>query len=925
MPPQKSPDVVHHRQASDVAPRSSSIRSKSSLVGRTSALADLESRLAAGVRWLTLVGPGGVGKTRLALEFAHTAGWRRSSWAIVCDLSATRSQAEFCAAVARALDLQVDEGDGEPFALARRIGGLLARRGPSVVVLDNLEQLGPDAAIVVDCFHAAAPDSVFVVTSRQPLGSLAEVVVPVEPLALPSASTPGDFSMFDSDAVELFLTRAEARVHGTFSFALDGPLIAEIVRRLEGIPLAIELAAARLDVMPLPALGELLSERFVALRDPIAETERHGTLWRTIDWSWQLLPPWQQVALAQLSMFEGSFSVRDAEVVIALAESPDAPTVLDALHALVRQNLVRVEPANVDAPARFFLFAMIREFAQRQLSDEDVGAVRARHSALYLERARAVAEAIDVSGDTALVSELERDEPELVGILRDALAVKPATATSARAAMSAMIALDPLFMLRRCSRDHLALLDATMAALRRANEKLAAIEEARLELARTTRLKQLGRYRDALVIAAHARRLAHDAGAHRIEALLLLEEARCSVACSEHAKAWEAADDAVRLTRSNGDPRTEGLARIVRAVASVDRGRYGDAVVDAEAALALLRANGRTRDEAAAHQCLGIVFYEQGNRTAARGHLEWSYAFYERFGDPRHAAVARGYLAGLAHEAEDFETAREGYESARAAFAELVEPRLEAIYSGYVGIVDTHAGHLETGTLAIESSLARLDALGDKMYAHVMMGALAGAHALRNDRSSAEALLARMERATSESDANGRMLLELYRAVLETTSGDVIAAKSTHGRLAREPLEHIRLALPLLRRAVQTAEQRARTWSFRCDGTSFRGPDGTRVSLATRIPLTLALRALVAHRLSGSTEPMLKSDLIAATWPDEPRLSRIPASNRLKVAMNTLRKFGLQSILVFRQGGYFLDPDVPIQIEDGAMDEETAS
>ncbi|HEY2514440.1 MAG TPA: AAA family ATPase, partial [Polyangiaceae bacterium] len=420
-------------------------RYASSFVGRQQELAALGELVARGERLVSLVGFAGVGKTRLALVFA---GGRA---ALYCDLSAARSTADLCDALAQTLDLRADAVRARSEPLAARIGEELARRDRPLLVLDNFEQLGAGEVATLDAWRERASRATFLVTSRRPLGAHGEVVLPVAPLA-------------DDDALQLFLARAVSRLHGANALEGDPRVAASLVDRLDGIPLAIELAAARLDVLSITAIADGLGERFGMLKDPLSAGERHGTLWRAIDWSWRLLEPWQRAALAQLSVFEASFGFDDVAAVVALpnlaqSRGPDAPTALDAIHALVRQSLVWADAAE---GTRFSLFEAVRDFATHQLDLEETRNVRRRHARWFLARGREAASAIDTRGSPGAMGALDRDRLELTGVLRRALAVDPATPASARDAAGALLALSPVLAIRGSAEARLPLFDAAI-------------------------------------------------------------------------------------------------------------------------------------------------------------------------------------------------------------------------------------------------------------------------------------------------------------------------------------------------------------------------------------------------------------------------------------------------------------------------------
>jgi predicted ATPase len=303
-------------------------------------------------RLLTLTGVGGVGKTRLAIEVARAADGRFVSLAATAD--AERVPALIC----DALLVTRIPGESEEEALDRVLG-----RGPMLLALDNLEQM-PDAAPLLAGLLARHAGLQLLATSRQPVGIQAERLFPVAPL------TPG------AD-VELFADRARARNPGFVVTENNGPAVTAICERLAGLPLAIELAAARLGVLTPADLAARLTAALAVLdRGPQDAPPRQRTLRATLDWSFDLLEPAEQDAFTALGVFAGGCELDAAEAVTG-AE-------LDALEGLVAKNLVSTHDG------RLFLLEPVRQYAAHRLDHRaDADVVRARHLRHYLNLAEA--------------------------------------------------------------------------------------------------------------------------------------------------------------------------------------------------------------------------------------------------------------------------------------------------------------------------------------------------------------------------------------------------------------------------------------------------------------------------------------------------------------------------------------------------------
>ncbi|MFN8423255.1 MAG: tetratricopeptide repeat protein [Anaerolineae bacterium] len=353
-------------------------------------------------RLITLTGPGGIGKSRLALQLAADALEAFPDGVYFVPLSAVGDPALVLPAVAGAIG--VPEGRGEPLA-ATLAAGLATRR--MLVVLDNLEQVlavGPDLTALLE----ACAGLTFLVTSRAPLRVRGEREYAVGPLGLPGPAGPdADGSDVDageataagpleaadtgaiarSPAVMLFVSRAQATA-ADFALTPDNAAaVAEICRRLDGLPLAIELAAARVRLLPPAALLARLAGRLPQLGGGLRDLPaRQQTLAATLDWSHALLTADQQALLRRLSVFRGGWTLELADAICAAGAgdgggaAAEAVDVLDALAALIDMSLVQPSPAGDGA--RFSMFRVVTEYAAERLAESgERTAIEGRHAA----------------------------------------------------------------------------------------------------------------------------------------------------------------------------------------------------------------------------------------------------------------------------------------------------------------------------------------------------------------------------------------------------------------------------------------------------------------------------------------------------------------------------------------------------------------
>src|SRR2546430_16081752 len=351
-----------------------------SFIGRRRELAEVRKKLGA-ARLISLVGPGGVGKTRLAVRIAAdlARGFRDGSWLV--ELADVRDPALVSNAAMAALDLR-DQAFTEPLVL------LLSylKDKELLLLLDNCEHLLDSAAQVAADVIKAAPGVRVLATSREPLAIAGEHVVPVPPLELPSGTAAESLTRLgQNEAVMLFTERAAA-ASGTFELtAANQRAVIDLCRRLDGLPLAIELAAVRTRVLSAEQILERLTDRFGLLTGGSrAALPRHQTLRTTIDWSHDLLTSRDQTILRRLSVFAGKFPPQDVQAVFT-SQDIAATNAPDWLSSLVDRSLVMKEDA--DNLACYRLHETMREYAGlklREAGEEDV--VERRCTEYYISR-----------------------------------------------------------------------------------------------------------------------------------------------------------------------------------------------------------------------------------------------------------------------------------------------------------------------------------------------------------------------------------------------------------------------------------------------------------------------------------------------------------------------------------------------------------
>jgi predicted ATPase len=354
----------------------------SSFIGRTRELEQTEAALDE-ARVVTLTGPGGVGKTRLALQAAGQVSPRFGDGGWLCELAPIRDPAGVDDAVAAVFSLAARAGQSIREALVE-----LLRSKQLLLVLDNCEHLLEAAAALAADLQRSCERLEILATSREGLGIDGEHLVPV-----PSLELPGDgadlAAVTEAEAVRLFAERAAAVKPGFAVTAANAAAVAAVVRRLDGIALAIELAAARVPAMTVSELARRLERSFAVLAaGPRGAVKHHQTLRATIDWSFQLLTAPEQALLTRLAVFAGGATLEAAEAVCS-GEGIDPDEVLDLVASLVARSLVVAEDQRPGT--RYRLLETIRQYGEERLNEAgEAERWRARHAGYYANLLRQV-------------------------------------------------------------------------------------------------------------------------------------------------------------------------------------------------------------------------------------------------------------------------------------------------------------------------------------------------------------------------------------------------------------------------------------------------------------------------------------------------------------------------------------------------------
>ena len=628
------------------------------LVGRADALARMESLLDTGVRLVTVIGPGGAGKSRLALEVAARAALDRPVHLVGL---APISDADLVpSAIARAIGARESATRSVLESVADELEG-----SGALLYLDNLEHLPTAAAHVAELIDLV-PDLQLLATSRIPLRLSTEYVLPLEPLSI-------------EDATTLFVELAAARGVLLQEDALTS--VHEICRRLDGLPLAIELVAARLAVLPpaeiLRALGEGLA---LEMEGPVDLPERQRTLRAAIDWSYGRLSPSQRALHGALAVFADSGSLDDVRAI-----SGSGAEFLRDLEALVGWSLVRSE--STDGELRLSMLETVREHARDRLASEGLlDELRGRHADRFLELARQ-AEGELVRPDQA--QWLDRLETEFDNI-RVALDWLLSSGRAADA-LSAIAALERFLR----SHGHISTARALLSVGLALGSELPA--DVRAD-ALWTSARQAAAQSDwdaAVPPLEEALGLFREQRRGRELVFALAELGFVALRRGEAERAEALCEEALAVARTLEDPRaTSGALNILVDVART-QGDRERALALAEEAVALRRTLGDEMLVADSTYHLGVAAFELGDLDRADEAFETSLALAVDLGDALYKAANLCMLGTISVLRNDLTRASERLRGSLAIYTELEDRRSTAECLCALGAYAAAAGHSE--------------------------------------------------------------------------------------------------------------------------------------------------------------------------------------------------------------------------------------
>jgi predicted ATPase len=677
-------------------------------IGRRHELDAIGARFGEGARLVTLTGGAGIGKSRLAQEFAArllTNGTViRGTWS--CDLTEAHTLPGLLHTLATTL--KVDIADcASPAALTERIGHALSARGNILVLLDNLEHILVHAPDTVGRWLETAPNVRFLATSRQRLHLEAEMPIEVEPLR-------------PIDAAVLFLDRARAHSSRYANTTEERSEVDEVVRRLEGLPLAIEVAAARAGALEPSALLRELDAQFDA-HDPskTARVDKGATLRSAIEWSWQLLNDYERDALSQCAVFEGGFFMESAEAVIDLSAFPDAPWVMDVIGALLDKSLLRTGavPGVPDGP-RFGMFRSIQAYALMVLQSdpEREAAARWRHARHFAYHGSDTAlRALHVKGGIARARRYQADISNLVAATNHGMALSESAiaARACRAAVHVLQRTGPLI-------TAMDLVEAVLAFpdLAAAHRSRMLIEQGWIWMGTRRHGESRGRFEAALSLATAIQDTHATCKALTCLATVLHED-------GETARSQDLYQEALVLFRRVGDRRGESI--VLGSLGTIDkhRGCSADARARYNEALSLARTAGDRHSEGMWLGNLANLMVQEGRYTEAQDAFLAALAVQREIGDRRNEALWLGNLGVLRWHQGRIQEARALHLAALAIQRETGDRRGQSLLLGNLGDICMEIGDLSQARAHLESAVDLAQDTGSKLIAGAFLGSMA--------------------------------------------------------------------------------------------------------------------------------------------------------------------------------------------------------
>ena len=678
----------------------------SSFVGRKETVAEVVA-LVADQRLVTLTGTGGIGKTRIALQVAehHLSRWSDGVWFV--DLAPLDDPARVAERTAAALGIDATDARSTAETIADALRG---RR--VLLVLDNCEHVLAAVASFIVTILAACPRVNALATSRQRLNVPGERLYEVPPLSVPETNQPK--AAEESDAVRLFLERgrgAACPALGNENIAV----VADICRRLDGIPLAIELAAARARELSVHDIALHLDERFrILVGGARTAVPRQQTMRATLDWSVGALSPAQHALFRRVGVFAGGWGLDSAASICSYED--DVPfDVLQVLSSLVEASLVVADTAQIRT--RYRLLESTRLYALEQLDAyRERSHLAARYASYFASFCDEMREAVQTMQFSAWLARVTAE----IENVRAAIAWALDNDGDPAIALRLVNGLGPFWLYAGLSQEGRRSFEAALARSEGVDPK---------------------------IVACAWRNLA---------------------SLKRGAESLEAAQRAVSLDECGGDLLAEAQSRQIRALSLIYVGRLAEAQADINHAILLLEGLGKlgTIAHARALNALAFILAEQGHLEEARRALETSLGIYAEHGDELHVAIVQGNVAELAFFAGDVREALKVAHTASRAWGQVGNFAGQSMMLADEAAYCLALGNVSAACEAAKHSLAlaRREQLGEVLFSAVQH--LAAVAALNGDVRNAALLIGYVN---SQNRARG-----YHRELIERRTFDIL-------------------------------------------------------------------------------------------------------------------------------------------------------
>jgi predicted ATPase/class 3 adenylate cyclase len=661
-----------------------------SFLGRTAELAELKELLAGG-RLISLVGTGGIGKTRLAIELA-TEVLEEFGYVWLAELAPISDPDLVAATLMTAIDVREQAG-------RTPIDALIDYFAPksALVILDNCEHLVEPCAILAESLLEACPRLKIIATSREHLGVPGEASWRVPSLPVPDpARLPALEQVAESAAVALFVDRATA---ASPSFQLtneNAPLVVQVCKRLDGIPLAIELAAKRLSLLALPQMITRLNDRFRLLTGGgRTALPRQQTLRAAIDWSHELLAESERTLLRRVSVFAGGFSLELAEEICAWAPL-DAADMLDLLGTLVSKSLVVYETGS-----RYRMLETIREYAvERARTAAEDGELETRHRTRFLALAEEADHELHGPAQLRWFDLIDTEIANVRAAFDSCLAHE-----DAQAALRIAAGLGLYWRARGRFTEGRGLLERGLAP------KLAVPATLRaraLAWASYLAIYQ-GAYTQAQIRGEESLNLYSAAGDGWGMGFALQVLGAVALNQDDYPSAARLEQESVRYLRQTGDTDGLGLSYVYLGVVALRRGEYPSAMGMLEQALLNFREVGDMRRVSIALRLMGEVELCQGHYTPATTLLDESLALVREANDRVDLGLTVYLLGQAARAAENFPRAKELFDESLAVAQEFNDTLSAGLALCELATVARQMGDADGAIALVGQSLSTLD------------------------------------------------------------------------------------------------------------------------------------------------------------------------------------------------------------------------